>query len=79
NGEVGIVVSTHAKYKLKPRVLLVLDENKQPRRARLVDLSTTDTDAESKPYVIFKAYENEAFEVKVQEHIEKGLIVAKTK
>ena len=79
NGEVGIVVSTHAKYKLKPRVLLVLDEHKQPRKSRLVDLSTTDTDAESKPYVIFKAFENEAFGVKVQDHIEKGLIVAKTK
>lgn len=79
NGEVGIVVSTNQKYKLKPRVLLVLDEDKQPRRTRLVDLSTTDTDAESKPYTIFKAYENEAFGVKVQDHIEQGLIIANTK
>ncbi len=79
NGEVGIVVSTNQKYKLKPRVLLVLDEDKQPRRSRLIHLATTDTDAESKPYVIFKAFENEAFGVKVQDHIEQGLIIANTK
>lgn len=78
NGEVGIVVSTNQKQRLKPRVLLVLNELKEKRKPRLVDLATTDTDAESKPYVICKAYENEAFGVKVQEHIEQGLIIANT-
>lgn len=80
NGEVGIVVSGNRKgNKLKPKVLLVLDEDKEPRKPRLVDLSFIQTDAESKPYVIFKAYENEAFGISVQKYLEEGLIIAPTR
>lgn len=80
NGEVGIVVSGNRKgNKLKPKVLLVLDENKQPRKERLVDLAFIQTDAESKPYVIFKAYETEAFGVSVSQYLEDGLIIAPTR
>ena len=80
NGEVGIVVSGNRKRnKLKPKVLLVLDENKKERKQRLVDLSFIQTDAESKPYTIYKAYETEAFGVNVSQFLEDGLIIAPTR
>ena len=80
NSEVGIVVSGNRKAsKLKPKVLLVLDEDKQPRKERLIDLSFIQTDAESKPYVIFKAFENEAFGISVSKYLEEGLSIASTR
>ncbi|MGB0495549.1 MAG: HD-GYP domain-containing protein [Kangiellaceae bacterium] len=80
NGEVGIVVSGNRKgNKLKPKVLLILDEMKKERKQRLVDLSFIQTDAESKPYTIFKAYETEAFGINVSQYLEEGLIIAPTR
>jgi len=80
NGEVGIVVSGNRKgNKLKPKVLLVLDEQKKPRKTRLIDLSFIQTDAESNPYVIFKAFETEAFGVSVGKYLEEGLIITPTR
>jgi len=80
NGEVGIVVSGNRKgNKLKPKVLLVLDEKKKPRKTRLIDLSFIQTDAESNPYVIFKAFETEAFGVSVSKYLEEGLIITPTR
>jgi len=73
NGEVGIVIKAHKEHKLKPRVLLVLNEYKQIRKERLIDMSKLDLDAESKPYKIVKAFENMAFGIDLQEYAEKGL------
>ena len=73
SGEVGIVVKTNKQHKLKPRVLLVLDEYKQPRRERMIDLAKFDLDPESKPYKIIKAFENSAFGIDLQDYAEKGL------
>lgn len=80
NGEVGIVVSGNRKgNRLKPKVLLVLDEDKELRKERLIDLSFIQTDSESKPYVIFKAFESEAFGISVGKYLEDGLIIAPTR
>ena len=75
NGEVGIVISTNSTSKLKPKVLLVLDEYKQPRKEKIVDLAKMALDAESKPYKIIRAYENTAFGLDLQEFADKGLKV----
>ncbi|CAG1022818.1 Cyclic di-GMP phosphodiesterase [Patescibacteria group bacterium] len=42
SGEVAIVMDTNPKTKLKPRVLLILDEHKQTKPIELVDLSVTE-------------------------------------
>ncbi|MET1256011.1 HD-GYP domain-containing protein [Aliikangiella maris] len=75
NGEVGIVIKAHKEHKLKPKVLLVLNEYKQPRRERMIDMSKLALDPESKPYKIIRAYENMAFGIDLQEYAEKGLKV----
>ncbi|MGB0496540.1 MAG: HD-GYP domain-containing protein [Kangiellaceae bacterium] len=75
NGEVGIVISSNPKSKLKPKVLLVLDEHKQTRKEKIVDLSKMALDAVSKPYKIIRAFENTAFGLDLQEFADKGLKV----
>lgn len=49
NGEVGIVVGFEAGSKLKPRVLMVLDANKQPRPERMLDLALEPLDYLGQP------------------------------
>jgi len=75
NGEVGIVITANNQYKLKPKVLMVLDEYKQKVKERIVDLSKMALNAESQPYKIVKAYENTAFGIDLQTYADKGLKV----
>lgn len=75
NGEVGIVIKTNKNHKLKPKVLLVLDEYKQPRKERMIDIAKGDLNPESELYKIIRAYENMAFGIDLQHYAEKGLKV----
>ena len=79
NGEVGIVVATNKEFKLKPKVLLVLDEYKQSRKERIIDMTKVPLDPESNPYKIIKAYENTAFGIDLQSYADKGLKVEPAK
>ncbi len=79
NGEVGIVIAANRQFKLKPKVLLVLDENKQPRKERIIDMSNMHLDAESNLYKIVRAYENTAFGIDLQAYADKGLKVEPAK
>jgi HD-GYP domain-containing protein (c-di-GMP phosphodiesterase class II) len=42
SGEIAVVIEVNHKYKLKPKILLLLDENKQRRHLQLVDLLLMD-------------------------------------
>ena len=79
NGEVGIVIATNPAVKLKPKIILVLDEYKQPRKERIIDLSKMPLDAVSNPYKIVRAYENSAFGIDLQSYADKGLKVEPAK
>ncbi len=76
NGEVGIVIKANSELKLKPKVILVLDEYKQPRKEKVIDLAKMPLDAESNPYKIIKAYENTAFGIDLQSYADHGLKLA---
>jgi HD-GYP domain-containing protein (c-di-GMP phosphodiesterase class II) len=77
NGEVGIVIATNSKYKLRPKVLMVLDELKQKRRSeRVIDMSKLDLDATAHTYRIRKAVPNKAFGVDLQIYVDRGLKVS---
>ncbi|NVJ61214.1 MAG: HD-GYP domain-containing protein [Gammaproteobacteria bacterium] len=77
NGEVGIVIATNTRYKLRPKVMLVLDERKERRkRERIIDMSKLDLDATAQTYRIIKAVQNRAFGVDLQSYVDKGLRIA---
>ncbi len=79
NGEVGIVMSSNPDAKLKPKVILVLDEFKQPRQERIVNLSKMALDGNSNPYKVIRAFENTAFGLDLQSYADKGLKVEPAK
>ncbi|KEF33065.1 metal dependent phosphohydrolase [Marinobacter nitratireducens] len=64
SGEVAIVVAAHPGRKLKPRIEIVLDAQKQPTPSRVVDLS-----AESSTLEIATALPDDAYGVSLRERI----------
>ena len=53
SGEVAVVVSEYRSRRLRPRVLLLLDGDKQPlAEARMLDLLETTEDATGRPLEI---------------------------
>lgn len=75
NGEVGIIVACSPLSKLKPRVLLVLDEQKQPGTERVVDLEQLVLDHQQRPYRIKEVYPTGAFAIDIEVYRRKGLII----
>lgn len=74
NGEVGIVVEVNPEHKIRPKVLLLFDELKRPRKHRLVDLSKLDLDASGQSYRIKAVLRPDAYGINLREYHEKGLI-----
>lgn len=75
NGEVGIVVTTHATSKLKPRVLLVRDARKQPLATfREMDLAKGILDSAGQPYKIAREVPDESYGIVMKDFIEQGIL-----
>jgi putative nucleotidyltransferase with HDIG domain len=75
NGEVGIIVSTHPTSKLKPRVLLVRDENKRPLGMfKEVDLLKETPDKTGQPYKIAHEVPDETYGIVMKDFIEQGVL-----
>ena len=55
NGEIAIVIEANQKKRLKPKIILLLDEDKKPRAERMVDLSKIDLDGSRQEYRISKS------------------------
>lgn len=52
SGEVGVVVGTHPSYKLRPRVEILLDANKNPVTPRVIDLKDNPVTGSGDVYAI---------------------------
>jgi HD-GYP domain-containing protein (c-di-GMP phosphodiesterase class II) len=52
SGEIAVVLRQNASHRLRPQVVVVRDQNKQPEPYRYVDLAEVDTDDTGKPYNI---------------------------
>lgn len=63
NGEVGIVVEQNKNDKLKPKVLLILDERKTAAPERLLDLAFNSYDNNGMPYKIGKIVRAQDYDV----------------
>jgi len=54
NGEIGIVAEQNKSDRLKPKILLILDENKKTANERILDLASDVSDINGIPYEIKK-------------------------
>ncbi len=72
NGEVGIVLS-NTDDKLKPRVIILLDKNKDASHQRVVDLSKLQADADGQPYQIKTTLRDGEYGIVVEDFQRAGL------
>jgi HD-GYP domain-containing protein (c-di-GMP phosphodiesterase class II) len=73
NGEVGIILSADKGYQLKPRVMMVLDRDKNPQPEAIINLAMNPTDGAGQPYKTKGVYRSGHFGVDVGEYTKKGL------
>jgi HD-GYP domain-containing protein (c-di-GMP phosphodiesterase class II) len=52
NGAVAIVIEVHDEYKLRPKVILILNDLKEPADEQIIDLSEMVTDSQGNLYTI---------------------------
>ena len=76
SGEVGIVLSSKINNRMKPKLMLVLDEYKQPISEKIIDLSKLVVDNQSNQYKIVNSYENTAFGIDIQIYLDNGLVIS---
>ena len=63
-GEVGVIMSQNVKQRLKPRVMMILDsEKEQCKQKRIVDLALQSEDANGMPLHISKGLDQGAYGV----------------
>lgn len=77
NGEVGLVLSHSAETKLRPRIILVLDENKKQCAQKVIDLQKGALDKGQQSYLIAHELPNGKYGVDVRDYIKKGIIFSK--
>jgi putative nucleotidyltransferase with HDIG domain len=68
NGQIGIVLENNPDYKLKPKVLLVRDKNKQPQKERIINLAKDHKDPDGILYEITQALPNGSHGVDIMDY-----------
>lgn len=77
NGEVGIVVESHPKHKLKPKVLMVRDADKRELSPHQhLNLMLSPKDESGEPYQIAKEVPDGAYGIVLQDFVDQGLIMS---
>ena len=77
NNEVGIVIETHEKNKLKPRVLVVLDQDKRESPQKVIDLNLNIENDAGEYLRISKELINGTYGIWLEEYIKQGLMLSK--
>ena len=72
NGQIGIVLS-NTSDKLRPRVILILDSDKEPVPQEIVDLSQMDVDRQGNLYQVKSTHSDGSFGIDVGEFQRAGL------
>lgn len=70
NGEVALVIETNPTQKLRPRVMTLLDCEKNPQRNRIVDLSKFELDGNEQPYKIRAVLRQDAHGLDIRQHLD---------
>lgn len=74
NGEVAVVIETNPIKKLKPKITMLLNEDKKRVKPRLVDLAKMDLDASGNSYGIRRIVRPEEYNVDINMLYKMGLV-----
>ncbi len=73
SGEVAIVLEVKPEKKSLPKVIVVLDENKQPVKEKVIDLSKELKDKDGNAYKIKVSLAHNSYGLDLNDFLEKGL------
>ncbi|WP_330217880.1 hypothetical protein [Marinobacter similis] len=77
NGEVGIVVESHPRHKLRPKVLMVRDaDHVELTPYQHLDLMKAPKDSSGQPYQIAKEVPDGTYGIVLQDFVDQGLIMS---
>ena len=74
NGEVAVVIETNQIKKLKPKITMLLDEDKNIVKPRLVDLAKMDLDASGNKYAIKRIVRTEEYKININQLYKMGIL-----
>ena len=74
SGELAIVIEVNQHQKLRPKIILLSDQEKQPLPEKIIDLSQTFHDAWGKPYAIKTIIRPDAYNLDVNKYYDYGVI-----
>ncbi len=74
NGCVAIVVEVHENAKLRPKIVIILDEEKNPESQRIIDLSKMIKDKHGDIYTIKNIIKAKDWNVDVSKYYREGLL-----
>jgi putative nucleotidyltransferase with HDIG domain len=70
SGEVGIVISSNQQRRLRPKLMLILDEEKRPKLpVKVVDLAHATTDIDGQPYAVLRTLDPHSFGLNLNRYI----------
>ena len=74
NNAVALVVEVHENSKLRPKVILILDEKKNPVPERIIDLAMMTKDSSGNVYTIKNIIKAKDWNLDVSKYYQKGLL-----
>ncbi|MEE4245704.1 MAG: HD-GYP domain-containing protein [Kangiellaceae bacterium] len=77
NGEVAIVIASNKDNKLKPRIMKVLNAEKQSVQHTIINLADNTDDSEGDPYRIKNEVANGTYGLDIKEFLKRGLKLRK--
>lgn len=78
SGEIAVVVATNPAHKLRPKVELLLDRDKQPCESRCLDLAEMTSSPDAPPVAIKQAIPDGSFGFSLEARIESHIRAAQT-
>jgi len=73
NGEVGIILSHDSGYQLRPKVILILDKDKNPQPETIINLASYPVDPQGEAYEPKGVYRSGCFGINVDDYVRRGL------
>jgi HD-GYP domain-containing protein (c-di-GMP phosphodiesterase class II) len=74
NGTIAIVLEANETSKLRPKIVTILDENKNPVQETVLDLSRNATDKRGKPYAIKGTVKAEDWNIDLAKYYQQGIL-----
>lgn len=74
NGAIGVVIEVNDDTKLRPKVILLLDEDKQPMPEQVIDLSKMVCDKKGEVYTIKNIVRAEDWNIDCSKYYSEGLL-----